>query len=131
MFDKRKLLAASALAALLLAAPARAQVAGFISLAVNMETMIAVTEGYSVQRSILRRVVYNEEEERVGTIDDLIIDPQGNTSFVIIGAGRFVGSARHDVAVQVGHLVNANGKFVLNGATAEAIRAMPQFEYPQ
>ena len=29
------------------------------------------------------------------------------------------------------HLVNANGKFVLNGATAEAIRAMPQFEYPQ
>ena len=124
-----KSLFASALIPLLLSNPAVAQVAGIAVAVSDREPIVAVASGYSVQRSILRRPVYNETDHQIGTIDDLIIDPGGNVTFVIIGAGRFVGSARHDVAVQVGHLANDNGRFVLSGATEEAILRLPKFEY--
>ena len=124
-----KSLFASALIPLLLSYPAAAQVAGIAVAVSDRQPIVAVASGYSVQRSILRRPVYNETDHQIGTIDDLIIDPGGNVTFVIIGAGRFVGSARHDVAVQVGHLANDNGRFVLSGATEQAILRLPKFEY--
>jgi hypothetical protein len=48
----------------------------------------------------------------------------------IIGAGGFVGLARHDVAIPIAQLKQADdGKIVLRGATKQAIKAMPRFEY--
>jgi hypothetical protein len=73
--------------------------------------------------------VYNEQNQRVGKIDDLIIAPDTAVSFVIVGAGGFVGLGRHDVAIPVSQLKQQNGKFVLPGATKEAIKALPRFEY--
>ena len=131
MDDKLKIFTISALVLFLLSNPAPAQVAGFATMVVNAETLTAVTEGYSVQKSILLQPVYNEEDEQIGAIDDLIIDPVGSVTYAIIGAGKYVGTARHDVAIHLGHLSSKNGKFVLRGATAEAIRALPQFNYLQ
>ena len=131
MDDKLKIFTISALVLLLLSNPAPAQVAGFATMVINAETLTAVTEGYSVQKSLLQQPVYNEEEVQIGAIDDLIIDPAGSVTYAIIGAGGFVGNARHDVAIHLGHLSSQNGKFVLRGATAEAIRALPQFNYLQ
>jgi hypothetical protein len=48
-------------------------------------------------------------------------------SFVIVGAGGFVGVGKHDVAIPV----QQDGKFVLSGATKEAIKTLPKFEYPK
>ncbi len=50
-------------------------------------------------------------------------------SFVIVGAGGFVGVGKHDVAIPVNQLKQQDGKFVLSGATKEAIKALPKFEY--
>jgi hypothetical protein len=36
---------------------------------------------------------------------------------------------RHDVAIPVSQLKQADGKIVLPGATKEAIKALPKFEY--
>jgi hypothetical protein len=59
----------------------------------------------------------------------LIISPSKNVSFVIIGAGGFLGMGRHDVAIPVAQILNKEGKIVLPGATKEAVKAMPKFEY--
>ena len=64
-----------------------------------------------------------------GKIDDLIIAPDTAVSFVIVGAGGFVGLGKHDVAIPVTQLKQQDGKFVLPGATKEAIKALPKFEY--
>ena len=85
--------------------------------------------GWSVKKQILGQNVYNEQNQRVGKIDDLIIAPDTAVSFVIVGAGGFVGLGRHDVAVPVTQLKQQDGKFVLPGATKEAIKALPKFEY--
>jgi hypothetical protein len=106
-----------------------AQVAGSSRIGVAVEEMRAVAVGWSAKKQILRQSVYNEKQQKVGIIDDLIIAPDIAVSFVIIGAGGFVGVGRHDVAIPVSQLKQQDGKFVLAGATKEAIKALPKFEY--
>ena len=108
---------------------AAAQVAGSTTVGVAVEEMKAVALGWSVKKQILGQSVYNEQKQRVGKIEDLIVAPDTSVSFAIIGAGGFVGLGRHDVAIPVGQLKQQDGKFVLPGATKEAIKALPKFEY--
>ena len=108
---------------------AAAQVAGSTTVGVAVEEMKAVALGWSLKRQILGQAVYNEQKQRVGKIDDLIIAPDTAVSFVIVGAGGFVGLGKHDVAIPVTQLKQQDGKFVLPGATKEAIKALPKFEY--
>lgn len=126
-----KLKQAAALAALcapmLFAGTAYAQVAGSSSLGVANLTMVA--NGWSIKKKLLNKVVYNEENKRIGKISDIIIAPDGTASFFIIGAGGFLGVARHDVAIPVGQISEADGKFILAGATKEALKQLPKFEY--
>ena len=111
------------------AGPASAQVAGSTRLGVAVEQTRAVALGWSAKKQVLGKAVYNEQNQRVGTIDDLIIAPDTAVSFVIIGAGGFVGIGRHDVLIPVEQLKQQDKKFVLPGATKEAIKALPKFEY--
>jgi len=108
---------------------AAAQVAGSTTVGVAVEEMKAVALGWSVRKQILGQAVYNEQKQRVGKIDDLIIAPDTAVSFVIVGAGGFVGLGKHDVAIPVTQLKQQDGKFVLPGATKAAIKALPKFEY--
>src|SRR5438874_2669910 len=78
-----------------------AQVAGSTSLGVTAEELRAVAVGWSAKKQVLGKTVYNENKEKVGAIDDLIIAPDRAVSFAIIGAGGFVGLGRHDVAIPV------------------------------
>ena len=111
------------------AGPASAQVAGSTRLGVAVEQTRAVALGWSAKKQVIGKAVYNEQNQRVGTIDDLIIAPDTSVSFVILGAGGFVGVGKHDVAVPVNQLKQQDGRFVLPGATKEAIKALPKFEY--
>jgi hypothetical protein len=54
--------------------------------------------------------VYNEQNQRVGTIDDLVIAPGSAVSCGIIGAGGFVGLGRHDVLIPVEQLKQQDNK---------------------
>jgi sporulation protein YlmC with PRC-barrel domain len=121
-----------ALSCIVLLAPgdyAAAQVAGSTTLGVAVEELKAVAVGWSAKKQILGKPVYNEKNVRVGRIDDIIITPERAVSYVIIGAGGFVGLAKHDVAIPVNQLQEQGGKYVLPGATKEAIKALPKFEY--
>jgi hypothetical protein len=127
-----KLLGLVSLSCVVLFAPAghaAAQVAGSTRVGVTVEEMRAVAVGWSAKKQILRQLVYNEQNQKVGTIDDLIIAPDTSVSFVIVGAGGFVGLGKHDVAIPVNQLKQRDGKFVLPGATKEGIKALPKFEY--
>ena len=108
---------------------AAAQVAGSTRLGVAVEEMKTVALGWSAKKQVLGQSVYNEQKQKVGTIDDLIIAPDTSVSFVIVGAGGFVGLGKHDVAIPVTQLSQQNGKFLLPGATKDAIKALPKFEY--
>ncbi len=107
-----------------------AQVAGGATLGVTVEQQELVINGWSAKKAILGKHVYNENNEEVGTIDDIIIAPEGSVSYAIIGAGHFLHVARHDVAIPVSQIdVNDDGKFVLAGATRDALKQLPVFQY--
>ncbi len=108
---------------------AMAQVAGSTRLGVSVEEIKIVASGWSAKKQILGKTVFNENNEKVGKIDDLIVAPTGELSFVIIGAGGFAGVGRHDVAIPVQQIQLQDGKFVLPGATKAAVKALPKFEY--
>ena len=65
----------------------------------------------------------------IGKVQDLIIDPERNVSYVIIGAGGFVGLGQHDVAVPIAQIRDEAGKIVMPGATKEALKALAPFNY--
>ena len=63
------------LAGIMLISPAvsHAQVAGTTVLGVSVAEMREVALGWSVSAAILGQHVYNDKNERVGTVDDLIV----------------------------------------------------------
>jgi hypothetical protein len=109
---------------------ANAQVAGKTTVGVTVNTLQVVASGWSAKKQILGQTVFNDAGEKVGKVDDLIIAPDKSVSFAIVGAGGFVGLNRHDVAVAVDHFtLRDDGAIVLPGASKEAIKALPEFEY--
>jgi sporulation protein YlmC with PRC-barrel domain len=119
------------LASIALTAPAvsHAQVAGSTIVGVTVTEMRDVAVGWSAKRKILGQPVFNDKNERVGAIDDIIITPDNSISYVIISVGGFLGLAKHRVAVPVSQLKLAEKKLVLSGATKDALKAAPPFEY--
>lgn len=97
----------------------------------EMETVIA---GWSVQKDLLRKAVVNEKNEKIGAISDIVVSPNPDAklpsvSFAIIGVGGFLGMGKRDVAIPMEQLKLQDKKLVLAGATKEALKALPEFEY--
>ena len=88
-----------------------------------------LANGWSVKNMLMGKAVYNEDGVRVGNIEDLIISPDKRLSYVIIGAGGFIGIGRHDVALPVSRLEDSTGRLVIPHATRESLKAMPAFTY--
>jgi hypothetical protein len=105
-----------------------AQVAGAVILGTSVEVTKAIAVGHRASK-ILGAPVYNEREERVGTIDDLLITPDRSLSYAILSVGGFLGIGGKLVAIPVEQIRDEKGKLILPGATKEAIKALPEFEY--
>ena len=118
-------------ASIALTAPAisHAQVAGSTLIGVSLTEMRDVSTGWSTKRQILGQPVFNDKDERVGSIDDIIVAPDKAVSYAVINAGGFTGLSKHDVAIPVSQLKLVDNKLVLAGATKEALKASPPFEY--
>ena len=52
--------------------------------------------------------VYNTANEKIGDIDEILIDSSGKVTSVIIGVGGFLGMGQHDVQVQLSELKFVN-----------------------
>jgi hypothetical protein len=100
-----------------------------VAIGVTVTQLNEVVKGWSVKKKILGHDVYNDKNQKVGKINDLIVGPDKASSFAIVGVAGFLGLRRHDVAIPVKQFQEKNGKFLLPGATKEAIRAMPEFHY--
>ena len=128
------LAALTAAGTLSLAAPAAAQVAApvaggttTVEASVTESTRLAL--GWSVKKTLMGKNIYNDAGEKVGKVEDLIISPDKALSYVIVGAGGFIGIGRHDVAIPVTRIEDRSGRLVMAGATKDTIKGMPSFTY--
>lgn len=111
-----------------------APVAGKAQLGVAVVEMDAVVAGWSAKRDIIKKAVVNEKMEKIGTVEDVIITPKPDAgvpaaTFAIIGVGGFLGMGRHEVAVPTEQIKFQEGKLMLAGASKDALKALPKFEY--
>jgi sporulation protein YlmC with PRC-barrel domain len=108
-----------------------AQVAGSTSLSQSTEDIKTLARGWSAKKRILDKPVYNEDDERVGEVNDIIIAPDKSIAYAIIGVGGFLGIGEHQVAVPFNRFKGVDDKIVLLGATKDMLHAIPPFDYAE
>ena len=91
--------------------------------------VVAVAQGQRTS-DLKGKPVLNEKNERVGTIDDLIIS-RDRVLFAILQVGGFLGIGSHFVTVpyQSLDIDEATNRIVLPGASKEALKNLPEFKY--
>jgi sporulation protein YlmC with PRC-barrel domain len=110
------------------AGDAGAPVAGVVTLGTTMEVTQAIAVGHRASK-LIGTPVYNEQEERIGSIDDLIISPDRAVSFAVVSVGGFLGLGGRLVAIPVEQLREEKDRLILPGATKEALTKLPEFKY--
>ena len=110
-------------------AESSAPVAGGTVVSSAVSEIVEVANGWSVKKQIMGHDVYNDMNEKVGQVYDIIIAPDRAVSYAIIAAGGFLGIDKHDVAIPANQFKMQDNKIVLPGATKDFIKAMPEFKY--
>jgi sporulation protein YlmC with PRC-barrel domain len=89
----------------------------------------AVADGYRASKLIGSSVV-NDQNEKIGTIEDIIIG-RDRVLFAVLQVGGFLHLGGHRVAVPYQSLVldESGSKIKLPGATQEALKKLPEFKY--
>jgi sporulation protein YlmC with PRC-barrel domain len=106
-----------------------AQVAGSTTIGVPATEITTLTKGWSAKKQILDKSVYNEQDEKVGEVNDIIVAPDKSISYAILSVGGFLGLGEHYVAIPFNQFKAGDGKYVLRGATKDALKAIPAFDY--
>lgn len=122
------LLAASALVtAMMLAGPVSAQGAPqtVTLLEINPTTLAT---GYRTSK-IVGSTVYNDVNEEIGTIDDLIVTPKGSVPYAVVSVGGFLGMGKHYVVVPAASLEVVDKRLILHGGTKDSLKALPNYDY--
>jgi len=78
---------------------------------------------------IIGAAVQNEQNQRVGTVDDLIVAPDDKVTMAIVSVGGFLGVGDKLVAVPWQQLKAEGDHLVLPGASKDTMSAAPGFRY--
>ncbi len=80
---------------------------------------------------VIGSTVYNENNESIGEVDDLIVPAAGGQPVAVISVGGFLGIGARLVAVPYERLSH-NGernRWMLQGASKESLQSLPAFTY--
>ena len=121
------LLASAAVLAAAMSGPVFAQGAPQ-TLSLMKDDPATLATGYRTSK-VVGSTVYNEANETVGTIDDLIVTPSETVPFAVLSVGGFLGMDSKYVVVPFSSLVVKDKKMVLPGATKDSLKSLPEFKY--
>lgn len=89
-------------------------------------TPVTMISGLSVKDKIMGQNVYDEKNEKVGAIEDVVLTPDGKVSTFVVGAGGFLGMGEHNVAIPYEKVSKAGDKLMLEGYTKDQLKALPE-----
>jgi sporulation protein YlmC with PRC-barrel domain len=80
--------------------------------------------------------VYNDHDEKIGSVDDVVLGKENKADNVILSVGGFLGMGTKLVAVPYAQLklgdtkgASSDNKVVMPGATKESLKALPEYHY--
>ncbi len=93
---------------------------------------VKLTGGWRASK-LIGTNVYDDQNQKVGTVDDLIMTGTDKIGIAVISVGGFIGIGSKLVAVPYGQLrydpSAASPKVVMPGATKDTLNSMPGFTY--
>jgi hypothetical protein len=113
------------LIAALLASPTVAAVKQTVELA--KVDITQVSAGYRASK-VIGSTVVNDANESIGSIDDLLVSPDGKATYAVLSVGGFLGMGSKLVVVPYSSL-QLGDKIVLPGGTKDGLTNLPEFKY--
>lgn len=92
------------------------------------EEKVEAISGWSVKDKIIGNAVYNEGDEKIGNISDVVLSADGKAAYFIVGAGGFLGLGERDVAIPYDEITQTGDKLILSGYTKEQLKELPKVE---
>lgn len=95
---------------------------------------VMTQQGAARASKVIGSSVYNDHDEKVGTVDDLLIAKDGKLD-AVLSVGGFLGMGSKYVEVPYTHLTYGNtqkdsdNRVVLKGATKETLKAQAAYTY--
>ncbi len=101
--------------------------------AAKEEATLTQSPGDIATSKLVGASVYNQHNEHIGEVEDIIISSSGAVSTVVIGVGGFLGIGEKKVAVPFAAMRTEKGdnnliKIVVE-QTRESLKAQPSFKY--
>lgn len=98
------------------------------TMALSQVDLSTLATGYRTTK-VVGSKVFNGAGETVGTIDDLIVTPNDKVPFAVLSVGGFLGMGSKYVVVSYAALTVVDNKIILNDATKQSIRDLPEYKY--
>lgn len=100
----------------------------------QQEPMVIRAEGH-LASNIMGEAVYNgtgEEAERIGKVQDLVLDQEGEIQAIVVGVGGFLGIGQKEVALEYDLVEWAEqqdgNRWLVVETTADALKAQEEFD---
>jgi sporulation protein YlmC with PRC-barrel domain len=102
--------------------------------AAQPETPMVIKADGNLASNIIGKPVYNgtgDDAEKIGSVNDLVINPDGSIEALVIGVGGFLGIGQKDVAIEYELATweeRDNDRWLVVETTAEALKAQQEFD---
>jgi len=91
----------------------------------------ASTEHAMRTSRLIGQAVYNDQNEKIGAIEDILVSPTpGKEPLAILSVGPFLGGGDKLVAVPLSHVQLDHGKMAMAGATKAMLASMASYLFP-
>ena len=132
----RTLLTTTALAALLTTGALAQTASESVRAPMVLSEGYAAVDGDNLATKVLGATVYtstSDDADKIGDINDFVIDDNGDIAAAVIGVGGFLGVGEKNVAVDFAELkwstaADGTWRYVL-ATTADALKAAPEFVF--
>jgi sporulation protein YlmC with PRC-barrel domain len=78
---------------------------------------------------VVGATVYNDQDQSIGKIDDILVSRDDKTSTAVISVGGFLGVGSKLVAVPYDQLKVEHDKITLPGASEASLKGLPDYHY--
>jgi len=73
--------------------------------------------------------VYDPNDQKIGAVDELVLNPDGKVADIVIGVGGFLGAGEKRVAVPMADLKRGKNDHFVLAATKDSLKQMANFEF--
>ena len=90
--------------------------------------VVKLAAGYRASK-VIGSTVINDTKDTIGTIDDLLVSPDGRQPYAVLSIGGFLGMGTHMVIVPYEKLTFTDKSVILPGGSKEGLKMLPEFKY--